>query len=355
MATVTVDGSILKANARAWKKHAGAALRAVVKSDGYGWGIATVAGAIDDEVDGYCVVDLAEFGALRRVTVKPIALLGDVPAGEIARVLDAGGIPNVSESEAIAAAGAWARERGTRARVRAGLRNAAAWAGVDERDAEPFAAALAREMLDVECWTHFTDPSLAQAQRAAFARFVETLRSAGVAIAGCDVDATASCAADPAANAVCARVGVGLFGSGASRVAGLACALAVRAPIVRVVPAEGQLAGYGLTRAPREGYLQIVRCGYGDGFPRIAEPFGSLLTVGMQYTVTVSAARSESAFADLITQATDLDALAAAARLGPHEVVVRLGHAARVQPPFHSPPAGLPSGNPLESEGTKRT
>jgi alanine racemase len=330
-----LDRTILKSNARAWKQHSGVDLRAVVKSDGYGWGIEKLVAALDDEVDGYCVVDLAEFDALRRATGKPVAILGDIPADEIARVLDAGGIPNVGDASGIAAAGEWARERGTRARVRAGLRGAAAWSGIDERDVEPFAAALAREMLEVECWTHFTDPSLAQAQRAAFERFVETLRGAGVAIAGCDVDATASCAADPATDVNWARIGVGLFGSGAARVAGLACALSVCAPIVRVVPAEGQLVGYGLTRAPLEGFLQVVRCGYGDGFPRIAEPFGSLLTVGMQYTVATSAARSKSAFVDLISPATDLDALAAAARLAPHEVVVRLGHAARVQTAVH--------------------
>jgi len=331
LATVALDRTVLKSNARAWKQHAGVPLRAVVKSDGYGWGMETVVSAIDDEVDGYCVVDLAEFDALRSVTAKPIALLGDVPVPEIARVLDAGGIPNVSDAGAIAAAGTWARACQTRARVGVGLRSAAAWSGIEDRDIDSIAGLLAREPLDVECWTHLTDPSLHRSQRAAFTRFVATLRSANVTIAGRDIDATASSAADPAPDVDWARIGVGLFGSGASRVAGLACALSIRAAVVRVMPAEGQLVGYGLVRAPLEGYLQIVRCGYGDGFPRIVEPFGSLLTVGMQYAVVAAQARTSDAFVDLMTPATDLDALAAAAGLGPHEVVVRLGHASRVQ------------------------
>jgi alanine racemase len=331
LATVVLDHAILKANAQTWRRHSGVALRAVVKSDGYGWGIANVVRAVDDEVDGYCVADLVEFNEARRITAKPIAILGDILAKEIARVLDAGGIPNLNEADAIAAAGAWTHERGKAARVRVGLRSAAAWAGIDERDAATFAGLLSNERLDVECWTHLTDPSLYASQRAAFARFVESLRAAGVAVVGCDVDATASCAVDPTPGATSIRIGVGLFGSGSTRVAGLACALAVRAPIVRVMPAEGQLVGYGTVRAPHEGYLQIVRCGYGDGFPRIVEPFESLLSVGMQYTVVASLLPPAVASIDLVTTATDLDRLAAAARLAPHEIVVRLGHASRVQ------------------------
>jgi alanine racemase len=75
----------------------------------------------------------------------------------------------------------------------------------------------------------------------------------------------------------------------------------------------------------------VVRCGYGNGFPRIVEPFGSMLGVGMQYAVVASTAPPAGTSIELVTSATDLDGLAAAVRLTPHEVVVRLGHARRVQ------------------------
>ena len=331
LAGIVLNPKILKNNASVWKRHSNLSLRAVVKSDGYGWGIANIVQALDQEVDGYCVVDLAEFDEVRRITAKPIALLGDIPAKEIERVLDDGGIPNLSDAEAIAAAGVWAQERRRRARVRVGLRSAAAWAGIEERDAANIAVLLSDEQLDVECWTHLTDSSLYPAQRDAFVRFVETFRAARVAVVGCDVDATASSAAGPTPKATSIRVGVGLFGSGSAHLDGLACAIGVRAQIVRIVPAEGRLVGYGTARAPSEGYLAVVRCGYGSGFPRIVEPLGSILSVGMQYTVVASLLPPAGESIALVTVETNLDRLAAAARLAPQEVVVRLGQASRLE------------------------
>ena len=84
---------------------------------------------------------------------------------------------------------------------------------------------------------------------------------------------------------------------------------------------------YGTARAPRGGWLVVVRCGYGDGFPRVAQPWGEVLAVGMQYAVLHRIARPEQAEITLLDETTDLDGLAQAARIGPHELIVRLGQA----------------------------
>ncbi len=323
---VSLDAAVLRRNAAAWRARAGAQIRAVIKSDGYGWGAARVIAAVDAEVDGYLVADVDEFARARSRTARPIATLADVSPADVAFVLDAGGIPNLSEREAFAAADAWARARSRRPRVRVGVRSAASWSGIDPPDIPALAQALAPLALDVELWTHLTDPSLARAQRAAFERAVAALREQGVAVVATDVASSAPLAAG--ADGAGARLGAGLFGFrfGAA-LTGVAGTLRVRAPVVRIVPAEGQLMSYGTARAPRRGWLVVVRCGYGDGFPRVAQPWGEVLAVGMQYAVLHRSAPPEQAEIMLLDETTDLDGLAQAARIGPHELIVRLGQA----------------------------
>jgi alanine racemase len=330
----SLDVATLRANARAWSAHAGVPLRAVVKSDGYGWGLEAVVRALDGDVQGYCVIDLAEFERVRAVSKRPVAILGDVPPGRVAPTLAAGGIPNLTDLDAVEAAGDWARSNGRRARVRLGLRSAIAWSGIDADQVGIFATRLAGAELDVECWTHLTDPSLFALQRETFARAVAGLRAAGVSVVATDIDATAALASGVSAGVATVRIGVGLFGAhGLVPIPGVSCALRLRAEIVRTARSAGQLAGYGAARAPRSGTLLVVRCGYGDGFPRAVDPELGILFVGMQYTVLHRAAPVSEASIDLLTAESDLDAFATAARIATHEVVLRLGHAARLRSP----------------------
>ena len=330
MVAATLDLATLRANARAWRAHAGVPLRAVVKSDGYGWGIGDVVRALDDDVDGYCVIDLDEFESVRAVSGRPVAILGSVPAERVASTLSAGGIPNLTDLDAVAAADSWARSNDRRARVRLGLRGAMAWSGIDPDQIGPFASRLAGAELDLECWTHLTDPSLFALQRDTFARAVAGLRAAGVAVVATDIDATAALASGVSAGVATVRVGVGLFGArGLVPIPGVACALRLRAAVARTARSTGQLVGYGASHAPRGGTLLVVRCGYGDGFPRAVDPELGILFVGMQYSVLHRTAPAPEGTIELLTAQTDLDALATAARAATHEVVLRLGHAAR--------------------------
>jgi len=324
---VELDAAALRRNVEAWRLRAGAGLRAVVKADAYGWGLGRVIAAVDSAVDGYLVADVAEFLRAREHTEKPVATLADVAPGEVSLLLERGGIPSLAEAAAFGAAGGWAFAHGCRARVRLGVRNAASWGGVDPAAIAPLARSIATLPLDVELWTHLTDPSLAAAQRATFANVLAALRGSGASVVATDVASTAPLA--EGADGAGVRLGIGMFGFRlGAPLANVASALRVRAEVVRVVAARRQLLGYGTALAPEAGWLVVVRCGYADGLPRVADPRLGILAVGMQYAVAHRATPPDERFLALIDETTDLDLVAEAARSGPHELVVRLGQAA---------------------------
>src|SRR5581483_11240465 len=136
--------------------------------------------ALEPVADGFVVADLDEFVRVRALTTRPVTVLADVATSELGRVLDAGGLPNVSSPGALAAATAWSGRTGRRARVRVGIRNSLGWAGVNPQDVGAFAPALAAAPLDVELWTHITDPRAEAKQRSAFEAAQSALRAAGV-------------------------------------------------------------------------------------------------------------------------------------------------------------------------------
>jgi alanine racemase len=324
---VRLDPDDLRANAIAWRKRAGVPLRAVVKSDGYGWGFSALAGALDATVDGYYVSDEDEFTALRALTALPIATLGDVPVDSLRSVLERTGIPTVSSVDAIETADAWAREKGTRARVRVALRNATGWSGIPLEDAGAIALLLARTRLDVELSAHVTDETLHDLQLQELLGVRKLMRDAGVTIVGADLASTAPLAREIGAGLSHVRVGVGLFGARFGMGVDVVSALRVEAPVVEQFPARGQRTGYGLNQAPDNGYVAVLRCGYGDGFPMMRDMRIGILAVGMQFTTFHSLESIEGDSVCLIGRNTDLDLLAASAGIGPHQLVVALGNA----------------------------
>lgn len=320
---VELDFETLRRNAVAWRAHAGVPLRAVVKSDGYGWGVARLIAALDDVVDGYFVCDADEFDIARSFTSKPIATLYDVPLDRFADLLSRGGIPAVSSPEALAVVRNWSAAHGERARIRVGLRTAIGWSGIEPTGVPAFARALAEANVDVEWWIHLTDPSLEDEQRRVFERATATLRQERVRIVALDVESSLPLATRTSGTQ--ARLGAGLFGFRFGAQLAVASALRVRAPVVERLPARGQRVGYGMQHAPEHGYLTVVRCGYGDGFPRFRSRQFGLLAVGMQFATYHGDQRAQEATLELIGPDTDLDAFAAAAGIAPHELVVRLG------------------------------
>jgi len=327
--SIELDLTIVERNLLAWQAFAGLPVRAVVKSNGYNWGARAMVAALDPVAAGFCVADADELFALRGATKKPVVLLGAVEHSRLNDVLDAGGVPTLDTVAELEIVAAWAGARGRRPLVRVGILPSAGWSGVSIEQLRSLAPALARAPVDVELWTHLTDPAGAIEQLEAYRQGVELLEAADVRLVGGDVAATAPAAAGHVAGTHL-RVGAGLFGASSGWVPGVTCALRVRAPVVRSQHfAAGTRVGYGDTVLSAPSSIAVGRCGYADGFPNVAASSPVILSVGMQYVTVPIEAVDVDGTIHLIDERTDLDALAAAARRGVHEIVTTLGLASQ--------------------------
>jgi alanine racemase len=313
---------VLRANVAAFAA-LGAPVAAVVKCDGYGWGARRLARELDGGVESYVVSDLDELTALRPATAKPVRLLADAPAGRLGTVLDLDGIPNVSTRAALDEAAAEAGRRGGLT-VRVGVVDAAGWAAVRPAEVGAFATAFAGRGLAVELWTHLASDARAGALLDALLAARDAFAAAGVRVVSLDAAGTASARRGLAFDRL--RIGAGLFGARLGASVDNSCALRVTAPLVRRYP-PGAIgwAGYGDVPVPANRSVAVLRCGYGDGFPKKMVDGVDILSVGMQYTTRVVREGSDPRI--LVGADDDVDRLAERAGIGAHELL--LGLAAR--------------------------
>lgn len=322
-----LDADVLRSNAIAWRAYCGTGVRAVVKANGYGWGFAKIVATLEAVVDGFYVSDSGEFDIVRSLTNRPLALLVDVAPEKIGSILDRAGIPTISALAGLDAAHAWARANTKRARIRVAVRTALGWSGVAPEELARFATRVAERDLDVELSSHVTDASLQDEQMKLTDEARATFREANVTVVATDLESTAPVASGVARGRGYShvRIGAGFFGARFGANVDAACAITVRAPVIDTYEARGQYVGYGTTRASESGYLATVRCGYGDGFPRVANGMLGILAVGMQFTTLQRSQLPNSAALELIGRATNLDLLAASAGISSHQLIVGLG------------------------------
>jgi alanine racemase len=328
---ISLDTAQLAANAAAWKAHAAADLYAVVKADGYGWGIRPLVRALEGVADGFCVCDAQELHELRRHTSARAIVLGGVEPGELAEVYRLNAQPTIETQTELEIAAHVFAELGQPLRVRVGVRPAAAWSGLSLEALRSFAPALAQAGARVRLWTHITDLEERHAQLETLGNAIALMREARVAIEGTDAASTFPLAAEGALGDL-VRVGVGLFGAtGGFGVAGVKCALRVAAPVVRLERhSAGTRLGYGGKLLADGEMVATARCGYADGLPKTLEGADDILSVGMQY-VTARASRIDlpARQLSLLDAQTDLDAFAARCGCLPHEIVTAFGNHAR--------------------------
>lgn len=328
---IALDSQTVRANAAAWAAHAGVPLRAVVKGEGYGWGYARLIHACEGIAQGYCVADADELREVRRYTSAPVIVLGSVEPDRLAEVLRSNALASISTPIELEIARNVFEELGIPLRVRVGVRPAAAWSGLSLSELRSFAPALAQAGAEVEFWTHITDFEARASQYETFREGLHIAQAAGVNVAGTDVASTMPLAVDGALGSS-VRVGVGLFGAtGGAKVPGVACALQVLAPVVRVERHQpGTRVGYGGTILAMSESIATARCGYADGLPKTLAGADDILSVGMQY-VTARATRLDESAAQLVLldRASDLDAFAAKCGRLPHEIVTAFGNCAR--------------------------
>jgi alanine racemase len=328
---LSLDTSILRQNAQAWRDFTGVPLRAVIKGDGYGWGFARLIHACEGIAEAFCVADADELRVVRRYTGAPVIVLGGVEPDRLAEVLQSNALPSISTATELAIARDVLTQNGLPFRVRVGIRPAAAWSGLTLREWSTFAPALAHAGAEVELWTHVTDWNARAEQGQNLHEAVRTAQAAGVRLIGSDIASTMPAAAD-GAQGTSVRIGVGLFGAtGGVPVPGVSCALSVVAPVIRVERhSPGTRIGYGGTMLRMTESIATARCGYADGLPKTLAGADDILSVGMQY-VTARASRLDSTASELVLldRSSDLDAFAAQCGRLPHEIVTAFGNCAR--------------------------
>lgn len=320
---ISLDGAVLRQNLQIWKTATRANVRAVVKANGYGFGLERLVRELDGTADGFVVSDAGELQRLRTITNATTATLLDLGPEHAQRVVSLAGIANIARRESLGALAA--RADAASLVVRVGLRPAAGWSAIDIGDADTFATILAQAGMRVELWTHLTNPVSDRTDRERFARFVAIFREHGVDVVGEDFESTAPAASD-SAHGTTVRIGVGLFGARLTAIGNalLACAIGVQAPIVDCLRSDGALrASYGADALPDGTDVMVVRCGYSNGYPRVSRPYRRVLSVGMQNCIILG--RDEGASFLILGRDDDLDELAAAAGILPHQIVTGLG------------------------------
>jgi alanine racemase len=320
-----IDG-VVRENVRRWREHAGVPVWAVVKAKGYGWGAARMVRAVDDDVEGFFVADADEAREIRPLTKHPIAVFAAGSPEETIALLRGGAIPNVASPEALAAADAWARERGVPAKIRVGIVPAAGWSGLLEDAIDSFARAAGRSRVEIELWTHLTAPELWDAQRRRFHAAERRFQDAGAAIVGTDVASTLASAREGRSAASRVRIGIGLFGASLGGPP-LKCAIRIDATITDVLPSDAVAStGYRAAERITAPWLATVRCGYLDGLPARLAGTGNILSVGMQYAVLArNAPEKVGQTIRLLDTSSDLCMLLENTGISPHEFVVGLG------------------------------
>jgi alanine racemase len=314
--SIALSGPTLRQNLQAWKRRTRSNVRAVVKANGYGFGLERLVRELDGTADGFVVSDVEGLRRVRALTNAPTATLLDLGPEHAQRVAELHGIANVAHRSSLSALSA--RSDAATLTVRIGLRLAAGWSAIEDDEAPEFAREITASGMRVELWTHLSNPASEADDRERFARFVAIFRDAGAKIVGEDLESTFPAAAAQK-HGTTVRIGVGLFGAG-----GLGCAISVHAAVVDRLRSDGTLrASYSAEALPAGADVMVVRCGYVDGFPRVVRPYRRVLSVGMQNSIVLDHDSNER-FA-LLGPNDDLDELATASSTLPHQIVTGLG------------------------------
>jgi alanine racemase len=322
---LVIDLDAITANSAALLRHVGgAALMAVVKSDGYGHGmLPTAFAALAGGATWLGVVQVGDALALRRagITVPVLCLLGapDVPHEEAITAevdLTAGTAGLVGQ---IAAA---ARRAGRPARLHLeadtgmgrGGATAADWPGVVRA---ALAAQAAGDAVIVGVWSHFACADLPghasiPQQLAAFRAAVEHAEQAGARPEVRHMANTPATLTLPDSWFDLVRPGGGIVGL--STLPGgapdwLRPAMSLRARLVQVkqVPA-GSPVSYGHRyQTPGPATLGVIPLGYNEGIPRLATNTAQVSVRGRRFTIagTVNMNQVIIDFGDLAAQTGD--------------------------------------------------
>ena len=285
----------------------GQPILAVIKNNGYGLGVTTVARLLepDPRIAGFAVVKRQEAEAVRDAGVKkPVLLMGPVAPIELADLQRRDVMPMVytpigAELERIAAAS------GRPVTIHVCVDTGIGRVGVPHGQAEALIRDLAGRTgvrIDGVMMTFTEDLEFDREQLRRFDALTGRLRASGVAIGRRHAASTYTLFQHPDATLDMVRPGMALWGiypEPAFRNQGtldLRPAVALRARVAYVKKlAAGTSAGYSRAfMASEDTWVATVPVGHADGWPRIAAKGASLRIRGRRYPVVASVSASHT-------------------------------------------------------------
>lgn len=285
----------------------GQPILAVVKNNGYGLGVTTVARLLEPDaaVAGFAVVKLQEAHALRDAGIrKPVLLMGPVDPSELADLHRRDVMPMVYTPVGDAlerAAGVAGRAVSIHVCVDTGIGRV----GVPHGAADPLIRDLARRKgvrIAGVMMTFTEDLEFDREQLRRFEALTGALASSGVALGRRHAASTYTLFQHPHATLDMVRPGMALWGlypEPAFRTQGvvdLRPAVALRARVAYVKRlAAGTSAGYSRAfMAAEDTWVATVPVGHADGWPRVAAKGASVRIRGRAYPVVASVSASHT-------------------------------------------------------------
>jgi len=286
---------------------AGQPILAVIKNNGYGLGVTTVARLLEPEraIAGFAVVKRHEAEAVRDAGVKkPVLLMGPVGADEIPDLHRRSIMPMVYTPVGDALERA-ATAAGRPVRVHVCVDTGIGRVGVPHEQAEPLIRDLAGRrgvQIDGVMMTFTEDLEFDREQLRRFEALTGRLRAGGVAIGRRHAASTYTLFQHPDATLDMVRPGMALWGlypEPAFRTQGrldLRPAVALRARVAYVKKlAAGTSAGYSRAfMATEDTWVATVPVGHADGWPRIAAKGASVRIGGRRFPVVASVSASHT-------------------------------------------------------------
>ena len=286
---------------------AGQPILAVIKNNGYGLGVTSVARQLEPAgaIAGFAVVKRQEAEAVRDAGVKkPVLLMGPVAPGELADLHRRDIMPMVytplgTELERVAASS------GRPVRIHVCVDTGIGRVGVPHERAEALIRDLAGRRgvaIDGVMMTFTEDLEFDREQLRRFAMLTDGLRGGGVTIGRRHAASTYTLFQHPDASLDMVRPGMALWGiypEPAFRTQGrleLRPAVALRARVAYVKRlAAGTSAGYSRAfMATEDTWVATVPVGHADGWPRIAAKGASVRIRGRRHPVVASVSASHT-------------------------------------------------------------
>ena len=303
---VEVHRGNLRANALAVHQLAKRPILAVIKNNGYGAGVVTVARILEplDPIAGFAVVKLNEAHALRDAGIrKPVLLMGPFDDSELADVVRRGVMPMIYTGAA--AVKDVAARTGQPFDIHVCVDTGLGRVGVPHRQAE----SLIRELAAIKgvrirgmMMTFTEDQSFDREQLQRFNALAFRLQGAGVDFGARHAASSYTLFQHPDAMLDMVRPGMALYGIypepafRQTRALDLTPALALKTRVAYVKRLEsGETAGYNRAYVARSpAWIATLPVGHADGLPRAAAKGGRVRINGTLYPIVASVSASHT-------------------------------------------------------------